>query len=179
MVLLIIYCGKVHPHEGVYGNHSRLAACNHEMGTSAPAVACSISCGKGCWEFRVHQAGLWLCSCMCLLTNRLDLSVRVYCVAINEQRSTFVSVVHHYSGAVLGNPVLNAKIITAVTGFCRKSPVICWQLKFSEEDIQPSLPYDIWFTDSLSKSAKYVSMPYHTDILGKKKGDSNSISTPN
>lgn len=70
----------------------------------------------------MHQARLWLCSCMCLLTNRLDLHVRVYCVAVNEQTSTFVSVVHRYSGAVLGNPVLNAKIITAATGFHRKSP---------------------------------------------------------
>ena len=95
--------------------------------------------------------------------------MRVYYVALlNEQRSIFVFVVQRYSGPVLENPVLSAKIITVVTAFLRKPSVICWQLKFSMEDILPSLQYDIWFTDSLSvfKSAKYASMRYDTDILG-------------
>lgn len=149
MVLLVIYGGKVHPYEGVYGNHSRLAASNNEMGTSAPAVTCSILCVKDCWEFREHPAGLWLCSCTCQLPNRLDLSIYVYYVALlNEQRSIFVSVAPWYSSPVLSNPVFNAKIITVVTGFLWKPSVICWQIKFSMEDIQLSLHYDMWFTDS-------------------------------
>jgi len=94
-----------------------------------------------------------------------------YVALLNEQRSIFVSAVQWYSGPVLGNPVLNAKILTVVTGFLRKPSVICWQLKFSKEDIQPPLQDDIWFTDSPSvfKSAKYASMPYHKDILGEEK----------
>jgi len=47
MVLLIIYGGKVHPYEGVYGHHSRLAACSKEMGMSVSAVSWSVPCVKG------------------------------------------------------------------------------------------------------------------------------------
>lgn len=72
-----------------------------------------------------------------------------YVALLNEERSVFVSVVHRYSGSVLGNPVLNAEIITVVTGFLWKVSVICWQSKFSMEDIQPSLRHDVWFTYSL------------------------------
>lgn len=66
----------------------------------------------------MHQAGLWLCLCICLLLNSLDVSVHVYCAPrLNEQRSIFVSVAQQYSGPNLGNVVLNAKIITVVTEF--------------------------------------------------------------